>query len=242
MTRRSFPTRQSRPIVMILKISVVIPTLNEASVLRSTLRKVGAHQPHEIIVADGGSVDETLSIASEEGVKIVHAPRGKSFQMNTGARKAVGEILWFLHADSAVDSKGYLSMVETMTGNEYIGGAFALGIDSRKRTLGFISMAANWRSRRLGLVYGDQGIFVRTDVFRKMGGYASLPICEDLEFFRRMRYQGKVMVLDQVAAVSPRRWQVEGTFFVTFRNLLIASLFILGFPPHLLSRWYEIIR
>ena len=140
---------------MSLKISVVIPTLNEASVLKNTLRKVRDHQPHEIIVADGGSVDGTLSIARAEGAEIVNAPRGKSLQMNAGAREASGDVLWFLHADSEIDSDGYLSMTQTMAKNGCVGGAFALRIDSVKRTLSFISMAANWRSRRLGLAYDD---------------------------------------------------------------------------------------
>ena len=170
---------------MNLKISVVIPTFNEASVLKNTLRKVREHRPHEIIIADGGSVDKTLSIVKEEGLEVVKTSLAKSCQMNAGANKATGDVLWFLHADSKVDSNGYLSMMRTMAKNGCVGGAFALKIDSRDKALLFISKAANWRSRRLGLAYGDQGIFVRTEVFRKMGGYAAMPICEDLEFFRR---------------------------------------------------------
>ena len=224
------------------KISIVIPTYNEASVLKNTLRNVRQHCPHEIIVVDGGSLDQTVSIAKAEGIGVIHSPKGKFIQMNSGAEKATGDVLWFLHADSMVKIEGYQSMQNIMKRNGYVGGAFALRIDSRKKSFSFISRVANWRSKALGFAYGDQGIFVRSDLFRKMGGFSALPICEDLDFFRRMRKEGVVTILDEEAEVSPRRWLAEGMIYVTLRNILIAGLFLIGFSPRLLSRWYKVIR
>tara|TARA_B100000686_G_C16800522_1_gene985633 strand:+ start:2500 stop:3183 length:684 start_codon:yes stop_codon:yes gene_type:complete len=224
------------------EISVVIPAYNESLVLKNTLRKVREHRPHEIIVVDGGSTDRTTSIAEAEGVRVIRSKKGKYAQMNIGAQKATGNILWFLHADSAVGPAGYRSMEDSMAQNGRVGGAFALKIDSQKRSLLFISWVANWRSRILGLAYGDQGIFVRSDIFRKMGGYAKLPICEDLDFFRRMKKEGEVKLLEEEALVSSRRWAEEGTLYTTFRNTLIAGFFLIGIPPRWFSRWYGVIR
>ncbi len=225
-----------------MDVSVIIPTLNEASLLKRTLKRIHGHNPHEIIVADGGSTDGTLTIAEAYGARIVQSPQGKATQMNAGSDQASGELLWFLHADSMVELNGFQEMVQSVRQNGNVGGAFALKIDSKKKSLKLISRAATLRSKYFGLAYGDQGIFIRADIFKKIGGYAALPICEDLDLFRRMRKEGDVVILQDSAAVSPRRWLAEGIACVTLRNTLIAILFLLGFPPLWLSRWYGLIR
>ncbi|MBI4389016.1 MAG: TIGR04283 family arsenosugar biosynthesis glycosyltransferase [Nitrospinae bacterium] len=225
-----------------MRVSIIIPTLNEAKVVEKTLARIARLAPHEIIVGDGGSLDGTLDIAAKYASRIVTAPRGRAAQMNAAAQAAAGDALVFLHADSAVEPAGYAKMVEALRRGNIVGGAFSLRIESDKLSLNLISILATWRAKRLHLAYGDQAIFVRRDVFGRIGGFSPLPICEDLDFFRKLRKEGGVVILDEKAVTSPRRWQKEGVFLTTFRNAIIAGLFLLGCPPKFLSKWYLSVR
>ena len=221
-----------------LKVSIIIPTYNESTTLSETLTRLKALHPFEIIIGDGQSEDDTIAIAHRHEVTVVQSPRGKAMQMNAAAGEAQGDLLLFLHADSHIDSLGYRKMTEAMSDSRTLGGAFSLEIDSPLPALKRVSRWANMRSRYLNLVYGDQGFFVRAQVFLELKGFQPLPICEDLEFYRRLKKKGPVVLLREKAYTSPRRWLAEGTRFTTFRNTAIASLFLMGFSPALLSRWY----
>ena len=225
-----------------MKVSVIIPTLNESSGLANTIAKMRENSPCEILVGDGGSDDGTLAIARQSGARVIHSQRGRARQMNAAANEAVGDLLLFLHADTVLDPAGYRKMRETMRRNNLVGGAFGLQLDSDKTSLKVISQLATWRSKYCNLVYGDQAIFVRKDIFREMGGYPTLPICEDLAFFRALQKKGRTMVLREKARTSPRRWLSEGTAYTTFRNIAIAIMFLLGFPPKIMARWYRSVR
>jgi rSAM/selenodomain-associated transferase 2 len=225
-----------------VKISVIIPTLNEALILEKTIAEVGQHSPHEIIIADGGSDDDTLAIAEKLGVRIVTSPPGRALQMNTAAQSATGNVLFFLHADSRVDENSYQKMVAVMEQRNKVGGAFSLAIESKKPSLKIISAFATLRSKHLNLVYGDQAIFAQTSVFHEIGGFSALPICEDLEFYRRLMAKGPTVILKEKTFTSARRWVTEGIFFTSMRNSVIATLFLLGFPPKTLSKWYLVVR
>ena len=225
-----------------MKISVIVPTLNEALALEESLTAVSLLNPHEIIVADGGSTDLTVPIAGRLAIRVVTSEVGRARQMNAGAKEATGDLLLFLHADSRLSPESFSKMTEKMLSGEPAGGAFSLAIESEKISLKLISTLASWRSKYLNLVYGDQAIFVRADMFRELGGFAPLPICEDLEFFRRLSRQGEVILLKEKAHTSARRWTTEGILFTTLRNMAIATLFLLGFPPQTLSKWYLVVR
>ncbi len=228
----------SEQIKIPLKVSVIIPTFNESTALCETLTRLKQQQPFEIIIGDGGSVDDTVDIARQCEVTVVQSPCGRAAQMNAAAGEAKGDLLLFLHADSHVDLRGYRKMIEIMADGPYLGGAFSLQIDSPLPALKRISRWANWRSRYLNLVYGDQAIFVQREVFHELKGFPLLPICEDLDFFRRLSKEGPVVLLKEKAFTSPRRWLAEGIGFTTLRNIAIASLFLIGFSPATLSRWY----
>ena len=129
-----------------------------------------------------------------------------------------------------------------MTYSEEIGGAFSLCINSEKRSLRLIAWLANLRSKYLGIAYGDQAFFVRNQIFKKMKGFKEFPICEDIDFFKRLRKLGSVTLLNEKVFTSPRRWNKEGIWFTTFRNILIAVLFKFWLPPRILTKWYQIIR
>lgn len=221
-----------------LNVSVIIPTYNESSVLGETLARLKSLQPFEILIGDGGSEDDTAVIARRHLVPVISSPRGRAAQMNAAAREAQGDLLLFLHADSSIPPRSYSQMVRAMSRDRYLGGAFSLEIDSPLPSLRRVSRCANLRSRYLNLVYGDQGIFVRPEVFRELEGFAPLSICEDLEFYRRLSQRGPVILLKEKALTSPRRWLAEGVGFTTLRNIAIVSLFLIGFSPDTLSRWY----
>ena len=162
--------------------------------------------------------------------------------MNAGAKKATGDLFLFMHADNKLTLESFERMKKTILTDGSAGGAFSLQIESEKASLKVISLLATWRSKYLNLVYGDQAIFVRADIFQKMGGFSLLPICEDLDFFRRLGRQGKVVLLEEKTHTSARRWKAEGIFYTTLRNITIGSLFLLGFSPQTLSKWYSAIR
>ena len=223
-----------------MKVSIIVPTLNEELVLENTLTHIQQLSPHELIVSDGGSNDYTYRIADRFSHRVITGSAGRALQMNAGANEATGDLLLFLHADSRIEPESYRKMLEYMKNPKWIGGAFTLCIESGKWSLKLIALLANIRSKYFGVAYGDQGFFVRKEVFKDMNGFSPIPICEDLDFYYRLRKKGSVILLKEKAHTSPRRWINEGIFFTTVRNFIIAVLFGLGFPPHILTKWYPL--
>ena len=225
-----------------MKVSIIVPTLNEELVLKKTLTQIQELSPHELIVSDGGSTDNTTLIAQKFSHRVVTGSTGRAMQMNAGADQATGDLLLFLHADNRLEPESYQKMLECMKIPKWIGGAFTLCIESDKWSINLINQLANIRSRYFGLVYGDQGVFVRAEVFKNMNGFSPIPIFEDLDFYRRLKKKGPVNLLKEKAHTSSRRWVKEGIAFTTARNILIVFLFGLGFPPRTLTKWYIDIR
>ena len=225
-----------------MKVSIIVPTLNEELVLGNTLTQIQQLSPHELIVSDGGSNDYTCRIADRFSHRVITGSAGRALQMNAGANEATGDLLLFLHADSRIEPESYRKMLEYMKNPKWIGGAFTLCIESGKWSLKLIALLANIRSKYFGVAYGDQGFFVRKEVFKDMNGFSPIPICEDLDFYYRLRKKGSVILLKEKAHTSPRRWINEGIFFTIVRNFIIEVLFGLGFPPHILTKWYLAIR
>jgi rSAM/selenodomain-associated transferase 2 len=160
--------------------------------------------------------------------------------MNSGARISTGDWLLFLHADSIISESGIQRMIEIMNSESRIaGGAFRLKIDSNKLFLKIISSAANIRSNMFDIVYGDQGIFVKKDIFCEIGGYPDIPIMEDVEFVLRLKKRGKFVILPEYIAVSSRRWDKEGVIYCTLRNWILIFLYFMGISPHKLKDWYK---
>jgi rSAM/selenodomain-associated transferase 2 len=226
----------------LLKVSIIVPTLNEAQGLTKTLTQIQQLFPYELVVSDGGSRDGTLEIAEEFAEHVVKGSTGRALQMNEGARVANGDIFLFLHADSRIEPASYEKMLHSLESSEKIGGAFSLYIDSDKWSLRMIARLANLRSKYFGVAYGDQAFFVKNSIFQQMNGFADLPICEDIDFFKRLRKLGPVILLKEKVFTSSRRWLKEGVWYTTLRNILIATFFKLGFPPRILKKWYQAIR
>lgn len=222
-----------------MKISVVIPCLNEEAHLENLLQSLGRYDFWEIIVVDGGSVDRSKDLAKRYTDKVISSQAGRGAQLNKGARKASGDALLFLHADSKIESDITCAIRQGLNTPGIAGGAFRLRIDSSRPGLKLISSVANLRSRLFGFAFGDQGIFVKREVFEKVGGFGDTPLMEDVDFVKRIKAYGGFLVMDDFICTSPRRWEREGVIFCTLRNSLILFLYNIGVPTITLKRWYR---
>ncbi len=221
------------------KISVIIPTYNEADCVGEAIAAARKAAGAEIIVVDAGSHDNSVKKAEEAGVRVIAAPRGRGSQMNAGAVAAKGDILLFLHADTILPDNYDEHVLGALTGPDVVGGAFRLGISSQKASLRWIEKLANWRSKRLQMPYGDQAIFVRADVFSAMGGLPLVPIMEDFEFVRRLRHLGKITLVPATVLTSPRRWLELGVLRTTLLNRAIITAYFLGVSIHRIAGWHR---
>ena len=227
---------------MTTPISVIIPTLNEQEVLGRTLSLLGNNHDCEVIVVDGGSSDATLSLAQNGCCRIISSPRGRAGQMNLGAAEAKGEIFIFLHADTVLPGNFPHLIVDALSRPEVVAGAFSLAIDSPATSLSVIACLANLRSRLLHLPYGDQALFVSRSMFNAIGGFPEMEIMEDFVFIRKLKKEGKIIILPECATTSARRWQNIGIVKTTLTNQLIVCGYSLGVPPVILAKWYRQMR
>jgi len=223
-----------------LSISVIIPVLNEAATLATTVQRVQMAEAVEVIVVDGGSGDETLAIAKSLNIKAIALPQGgRARQMNTGAKQATGDILLFLHADTRVPLNYPTAIRETLARAGAIAGAFELAIDGREWGLRWVERAVRVRSRLLGMPYGDQALFLPRRTFWDLGGFPDLPIMEDFELVRRLRRRGQIAIAPFPVLTSARRWQKLGILKTTAVNQIIILGYLLGISPTTLARWYR---
>ncbi|MBD1842532.1 TIGR04283 family arsenosugar biosynthesis glycosyltransferase [Cyanobacteria bacterium FACHB-63] len=218
-----------------MKISIVIPVLNEANALPRILSIQAADI--EIIVVDGGSQDETVEIAKSYGVKVLHSIPSRAKQMNAGAAIATGEILLFLHADTRLPAE-FDQMIRQVLSNS-IAGAFQLNIDATLLGLRWVQWGVNLRSRYLQFPYGDQAIFLHRTTFDAIGGFPDLPIMEDFEFVRKLRQVGRIAIVPHAVLTSGRRWQKLGVFRTTIVNQIVILAYLLGVAPERIHRWYR---
>ena len=219
-----------------MKISVIIPALNEAASIARTIGAVGTAS--EIIVVDGGSTDKTVEEALSLGARIVRSKAGRGLQMDSGARSATGDVLLFLHADTLLPGGWSGSIGQALNDEGVVAGGFSLSIDSRLARFRLVEFFSNLRSRNLRLIYGDQAIFVRTTAFFEAGGFGKLPLMEDVDCVKKLSKLGRVVTLSESVLTSPRRWNEDGLVKNTVRNWLLLALYHAGVPPDRLYRWY----
>ena len=224
-----------------MRISVIIPTLNEESCLAGTLRLLRAEQPHEIIVVDGGSQDATRERASSADL-VLAGPRGRAVQMNLGAAHATGDVLLFLHADCALEAGALDEAERCLAARRTVAGCFRMRVQAEGWRYRSIDACATARVRLSGVVYGDQGLFLRRGVFDAAGGFPRLALMEDLFFSLRLRRLGRVVVASRQVFVSPRRWQQTGLMSQTLRNWGLTALAAAGIAPDRLARYYPPVR
>lgn len=224
-------------------ISIVIPVYHEAPILNALIAhlvRLPFTGKREILVVDGAPSGDSLRAIQAPQVRKLIAPPGRGIQMNAGARRAGGEILLFLHADTHLPPDGLNQIAEAMQASAAVGGAFDLAIDSPRACFRLIERAASLRSRVTRVPYGDQAIFIRRGYFMDIGGFAEIPIMEDVELMQRIRRRGRrIMLLPCRVATSPRRWERTGICRNTLRNWSLLALFHLGVAPERLGRFYR---
>ncbi|MGK7891905.1 MAG: TIGR04283 family arsenosugar biosynthesis glycosyltransferase [Leptolyngbyaceae cyanobacterium] len=226
------------------QISIIIPTLNEASHIVETLQPLqdaSAGTDIDIIVVDGGSTDATLTKVTEAidlKARVLTSTVGRANQMNAGAAIATGEYLLFLHADTLLPPNFPDQVQAILVDPHNIAGAFELSIQGTDPRLRWIEWGIKWRSHLFQMPYGDQAIFLRASTFREMGGFPRIPIMEDYELICRLKKLGTVAIASHAATTSARRWQKLGLWQTTVLNQLIILGYKLGIPPSTLIKWY----
>lgn len=219
-------------------ISVIIPALNESENLSRLLPLLLRERPREILVVDGGSHDDTVAVAEALGVRAIRAERGRGSQMNAGAREAVGEFLLFLHADTTPPEGWPALVAETLVRPGIAAGAFSFSLSEPVRGKWIMESLVALRCRVFGTPYGDQGLFVRRRLFHALGGFPEWPILEDLEFVKRLGKRGKVVVTEEKALTSARRWQTRGVW----RTFLSHQVILAGYGLGLKRKNYAKLR
>jgi rSAM/selenodomain-associated transferase 2 len=212
-------------------ISIIIPSLNAAAFLPGTLAAL--HGKPEIIIVDGGSTDGTMAIAAKAGARIISAPRGRGTQLAAGIAIASHPWLLLLHADTRLASGWRAAMHRDPTQAGY----FRFVLDSPDPRARRLERMVAWRSRTLGLPYGDQGLLIHRDLLCEIGGMKPLPLMEDVDLVRRLG-RARLIPLQADAVTSAQKWEAQGYLRRSARNLCCLTLWFAGVPTRMIQRLY----
>jgi rSAM/selenodomain-associated transferase 2 len=224
-----------------MKISIIIPVLNEAPLIVQTLfglqpwRAAG----HEVIVVDGGSKDDSAILSWPLADQVILADRGRSRQMNAGARIAKGDILLFLHADTFLPKSADQSIIDGLKGQGRRWGRFDVQLSGRHYFFRIIQHLMNLRSRFTGIATGDQAIFVRRRLFEAVGGFPDIDLMEDIALSRILKRYGRPLCVRQWVVTSSRRWGQRGILRTVLQMWRLRLAYALGADPKRLARLYE---
>jgi rSAM/selenodomain-associated transferase 2 len=222
-----------------VKLAVVVPMLNEARDIAIALRALRTGAPAaQIVVVDGGCTDQSVAIARPLCDTIIATRAGRARQMNAGARASHGDAIVFVHADTRVPADFAEAIAAALDDPSVVGGRFDVELDDRAPAYRMVGTMISLRSRVMRSATGDQAMFVRRDVFERLGGFAEIALCEDVEFVRRLRRTGRFACLRTRVITSARRWQRYGVTRTILRMWAIKSLFLLGVSPDWLKRHY----
>ncbi len=222
-------------------LEIVIPALNESDHLEILLTNLLERQGDvRITVVDGSSSDATWEIAGRFPVRRLRTPRGRAAQMNAGARGATGDVLLFLHADTLLPPEAFRLVTDTLSDPEVVGGSFRLAFDRSDPWLAAYAFFS--RINHPLFTYGDQALFVRREVFARLGGFREIPIMEDVEIQRRLRRQGRFVKLRQAVVTSARRFVQIGPVRQQLLNVALVALYHLGVAPSRLKQLYADAR
>jgi rSAM/selenodomain-associated transferase 2 len=223
-----------------VSLTVIVPALDEAANLERLLPLVVARCPGaEVIVVDGGSRDGTPEVARRvPGVVVLSSVRGRARQMNHGAAQAGGRTLLFLHADTRLPEDAPEAIRRALEDPRVVAGRFDVRFDSARPVFRMIAFFMNLRSRLSWICTGDQGIFVRREVFEALGGYPDIPLMEDIELSRRLKRAGRISCLRLWVVTSARKWEREGPWRTIALMWGLRFLHALGVGPERLHRLY----
>lgn len=224
-----------------MRLSIVVPTLNEAAGVVAALK---ALQPlraagHEVVVIDGGSGDGTPDLAAPWADRVASAPRGRANQMNAGARIAAGDVLLFLHADTRLPARADRMVIDGLAGSGRSWGRFDVRIAGRHPLLRLVAGTMNARSRWTGIATGDQAVFVRRDAFAAVGGFPPLPLMEDVALSAALKRVSRPLCLRERATTSGRRWESHGVLRTIVLMWWLRLRYFFGTSPERLAEIYR---
>jgi len=223
-----------------LKISIIIPTLNEEILIEKTLQSILKQDGnYEVYVVDGGSTDNTVTIAKRYA-HVINTKRGRAIQMNAGAKLCSGDILLFLHSDTLLPDNAFREIRKRMRDNTVAGGSFYITFDTDHFILRGISFITRFNFRLFH--FGDQGIFVRKSVFQTLQGYKDIQIMEDYDFYKRLKGQGKVILLRMPVLSSARRFIRKGVIRQLLINKFVVLAYWAGVNIQTIKRFYDDTR
>lgn len=224
-------------------VSVIVPVLHEQDRIRAVVEHVlslPAPGPIEVLAVDGDPGGSTLCALGKDAATGLIAGGGRAGQMNAGANRAQGDVLVFLHADTQLPERAFFLIHEALFDPGFDAGAFDLAFDSGRLSLRIVAFTGRLRSRITRIPFGDQAQFFRREFFHKLGGFADIPLMEDVEIMRRTKKQGgKIRILRDKAVTSPRRYETEGVWRRTFGNWTLQFRYLLGASPALLAEKYR---
>ena len=221
-----------------VRLSIIIPVLNEERRIAAAIDDVARIKPSEVIVVDGGSADRTRQIVRNGPASLVLATRGRATQMNEGARHASGDVLLFLHADTTLPTTARVDVESCMAKAVCVGGRFDICLDSTHLLLKIVGHMISLRSRLTRVATGDQAIFVRRSVFERLGGFPEIPLMEDVAFCRALKQEGRIACLRSQVVSSARRWEQNGPMRTILLMWALKLLYLAGVSPRALKRFY----
>ena len=222
------------------KVSIIVPTLNEAESIVGTLESLAALRArgHEVIVVDGGSSDGSAELVRGRAERLILAATGRAVQMNAGARAASGDVLLFLHADSRLPENADQLVLQGLEAGGQDWGRFDVCIDGSHPMLRVVQALMNLRSRLTGICTGDQAMFVRREAFEAIGGYPRQELMEDIAISARLRHLSAPLCLRQRSLTSARRWERHGVVRTIALMWWLRLQYALGVAPSRLARAY----
>ena len=223
------------------RLSVVMPALNEAAGMAAALQALAplAARGAQLLVADGGSVDDTVSLARAGGAQVIDAPRGRALQMNAGAQQSCGDILLFLHADTRLPLDADRLIAQAIANGTQVWGRFDVRIEGKPRTLRVIAAFMNRRSRWTGIATGDQALFMTRAAFDAVGGFPAQPLMEDIEISKRLLKLSHPACLRARVVTSGRRWETRGVWRTVLLMWLLRLAYWRGATPVRLPERYR---
>ena len=226
-----------------MQISIIIPTLNEARGICTTLQALQSARSSglQIVLSDGGSTDDTVLIARSLVDRVVDSKPGRAAQMNSGAAQATGEVLWFLHADTMLQPNSVAALCQAVKDQlePEFWGRFDIQLDATDWIYRIIETLMNWRSRLTSVTTGDQGLFVSRQLHMRLGGFSSQPLMEDIEYSKRLRGVCKPINLSAIIITSARRWKQKGVIRTIVLMWWLRLAYVCGVSPEKLAQWYR---